>query len=405
MTQIVNTFSGTDFSSLTPVILTDVSGNYVAYSGSGGGTGDIVGPATATDNAIVRFDTTTGKLVQNSTWILDDSGNATANPLSISTGGAFTSTKLNMINDQTSLAGQSLLSLGTASGTNISLKDDSTITMAGDLTATGLNGSALTLIGANANLSTPNGAASVHASGQASLISDFSSISVTGKTNVSINAGYAGGSGNIYLNSNSTGLIIPDVSMIPVASGNISLGSPSLPFSGVYANNLNAPTISGNVVIATDYWATAPTYAFMQSSGNMTSKQTPGTATTYAVVSGLSYVNCLSGSNFTMNLSDSNHRITYVGSRPIVAHALGTVGLFWNVNNTFRLAICKNGDLTIGNAVADIYSNGAVGDMNWSVQAILPMVSGDYLQLGTRNNSGAAAQGGYGWQFSVAKIL
>lgn len=39
------------------------------------GTGDVVGPAGATDNALVRFDTTTGKLIQDSAAILDDSGN------------------------------------------------------------------------------------------------------------------------------------------------------------------------------------------------------------------------------------------------------------------------------------------------------------------------------------------
>jgi len=33
----------------------------------GGGTGDVVGPASSTDNAIARFDSTTGKLIQNST--------------------------------------------------------------------------------------------------------------------------------------------------------------------------------------------------------------------------------------------------------------------------------------------------------------------------------------------------
>jgi hypothetical protein len=37
--------------------------------------GDVVGPASATDNAIARFDTTTGKLLQNSNITLDDSGN------------------------------------------------------------------------------------------------------------------------------------------------------------------------------------------------------------------------------------------------------------------------------------------------------------------------------------------
>ena len=37
--------------------------------------GDVVGPASSTDNALVRFDSTTGKLVQNSGVILDDVGN------------------------------------------------------------------------------------------------------------------------------------------------------------------------------------------------------------------------------------------------------------------------------------------------------------------------------------------
>lgn len=41
------------------------------------GTGDVVGPASATDHAVARFDTTTGKLIQNSGAILDDSNNLT----------------------------------------------------------------------------------------------------------------------------------------------------------------------------------------------------------------------------------------------------------------------------------------------------------------------------------------
>lgn len=38
------------------------------------GTGDVIGPASATDNAISRFDSTTGKLIQNSAATVDDSG-------------------------------------------------------------------------------------------------------------------------------------------------------------------------------------------------------------------------------------------------------------------------------------------------------------------------------------------
>lgn len=41
----------------------------------GGGTGDVVGPASATDNAIVRYDGTTGKLVQDGVgWLITDAG-------------------------------------------------------------------------------------------------------------------------------------------------------------------------------------------------------------------------------------------------------------------------------------------------------------------------------------------
>ncbi len=39
--------------------------------------GDVVGPASATDNAIARYDLTTGKLIQNSLVIVDDTGSVT----------------------------------------------------------------------------------------------------------------------------------------------------------------------------------------------------------------------------------------------------------------------------------------------------------------------------------------
>jgi hypothetical protein len=38
--------------------------------------GNVVGPASATDNAVARYDLTTGKLIQNSVTLIDDTGNA-----------------------------------------------------------------------------------------------------------------------------------------------------------------------------------------------------------------------------------------------------------------------------------------------------------------------------------------
>lgn len=56
------------------------------------GTGDFVGPGSATDNAVVRFDGTTGKLGQNSVFIIDDSGNTSG--VGTFSSGAITSSSL-----------------------------------------------------------------------------------------------------------------------------------------------------------------------------------------------------------------------------------------------------------------------------------------------------------------------
>lgn len=99
------TTAGTgDVEDLTATQATALLNNFVGDSGSGGtkglvpapasgdaaaakflkadgtwtapaSSGDVVGPGSATDNALVRFDSTTGKLIQNNTqWALDDNG-------------------------------------------------------------------------------------------------------------------------------------------------------------------------------------------------------------------------------------------------------------------------------------------------------------------------------------------
>lgn len=64
------------------VITTPVNGQVLVYqngiwiNSASGGT-EVVGPASSTDNAIARFNGTTGKIIQNSTVIIDDNGYAT----------------------------------------------------------------------------------------------------------------------------------------------------------------------------------------------------------------------------------------------------------------------------------------------------------------------------------------
>lgn len=56
--------------------LTDDGGGQATLSTSGGA-GDVVGPASSTDNAVARFDSTTGKLLQNGVLLVGDTGNIT----------------------------------------------------------------------------------------------------------------------------------------------------------------------------------------------------------------------------------------------------------------------------------------------------------------------------------------
>ena len=44
--------------------------------------GDVAGPASSTDNALARYDSTTGKIIQNSTATLSDAGTLTATAFS-----------------------------------------------------------------------------------------------------------------------------------------------------------------------------------------------------------------------------------------------------------------------------------------------------------------------------------
>jgi hypothetical protein len=65
------------------------SGTVTLLASTAGASGDVVGPSSATDNALARFDLTTGKLIQNSVGILSDAG-ALSGITDISASGSIT---------------------------------------------------------------------------------------------------------------------------------------------------------------------------------------------------------------------------------------------------------------------------------------------------------------------------
>jgi hypothetical protein len=116
-----------------------MTGSTLSASGGGGGSGDVVGPASATDNAIARFDTTTGKLIQNSAaTVADTTGDITAgkyNGVTIS----GSSTPSIAVTGTTTISGTHS---GTSSGSNTG---DQTITLTSDVTGSGTGSFATTI--------------------------------------------------------------------------------------------------------------------------------------------------------------------------------------------------------------------------------------------------------------------
>ena len=72
-----NTLTKATLTQGSGITITNSAGGITIAASGGGGVGDVVGPASSTDNAFARFDSTTGKLLQNSTGAtLSDTGAA-----------------------------------------------------------------------------------------------------------------------------------------------------------------------------------------------------------------------------------------------------------------------------------------------------------------------------------------
>ena len=86
------------------------------------GTGDVVGPASATDNAIARFDTTTGKLIQNSAVTVADTTGVIAGTQGVTLSGS-TSGTIALV--PTAIAGTNTITFPASTGT-VALTSDIT---------------------------------------------------------------------------------------------------------------------------------------------------------------------------------------------------------------------------------------------------------------------------------------
>jgi len=98
----------------------DSSGVVQTIASKAGALGDVVGPASATDNAISRFDATTGKLIQNSLVTVSDTGAISA-PVDASISGLTVGKGGGAIANNTAVGSGALAGANTGAGRNTAI--------------------------------------------------------------------------------------------------------------------------------------------------------------------------------------------------------------------------------------------------------------------------------------------
>jgi hypothetical protein len=161
------------------VLVTDGSGN---TSWSGAGTGDVVGPASATNNAIVRFDTTTGKLVQDSAVTIADTTGDISTPGTLVMGSSFKRNRL--INGNMYIAQRATSATVTAGTAVPTASTGYPCVDRWFVYSTGANVTAAQVAGSGSNRSVLRitGAASVTAVGIGQRIEQLNSFDMAGQT-------------------------------------------------------------------------------------------------------------------------------------------------------------------------------------------------------------------------------
>ncbi len=202
-----------------------------------GGTGDVVGPASSTDNALARFDSTTGKLLQDGTVTASD---VAAGAVTVATIGN---------NDL-------ILKTGNATSGSITIFD-----------------------GANANIVIdPDGTGNVQINGDLEVAADLLAGSLNSLDGNNFITVANGTGGNITFSpGTATGLVLTEKTMTPSSSDGAALGTTSSMWSDLFLasgavinfNNGNISlTHSAGVLTLSDQnpGATGPTFEIYQDS-------------------------------------------------------------------------------------------------------------------------------------------
>ena len=340
--------------------------------------GDVVGPTSATDNAIVRFDTTTGKLIQNSVVTIGDTGAATGfTTLTASTSvttpivQASNSGGLSLKNS----AGTTQISMGAGGGDNASIN-----------VSTNING-----VNAQIDIS-PTGTGHVH-------------INPTGVNSIQINPTYVGTMDNMTIGATTpkaiTGTTITATTFSGSGASLTSIPNSALVNSAITINGTST-SLGGSISVGTVTSVTG-TSPVVSSGGNTPAISMP--AATSSVNGYLTSTDWTTfnnkGSGTVTSVSGTTGRITSTGgTTPVLdlTSGIATAGTTGSSSLIPVITIDTYGRVTTittaSNPQGTVTSVGGTGTVNGLTLTGTVTSSGNLTLGGTLDLSSPPAIGG-----------
>jgi len=369
-------------------VLTAGSGISITDGGAGStvtisstAAGDVVGPASSTDNAVARFDLTTGKLIQNSGVLIDDSNNVTTPGDLAVNGGDITTTSstFNLLNAASTLnigttAIARSVNLGTAAATQTVTVGGTTATSSETNIRAGSNSINLDS-GLNVNVSVDNAFVVNGYSGNdylsaGDLLFFGPYVSLTGPDNISTitTVGNSAGFSPTYVYGGSLGILLSSSAGYTTITGSTASNAEAIigtaeigefPYTrtsfpnyfAMFGHKTLDHSINGNYAVLQSYngdsFLNSPTTIYLQNAGNLigyldnnnislTGQASTPVTTEIGSVYGVSSTTIKgglfgliltgSGTTITITGSTTTQSDVYIGSSEVGTHP------FWGVN-------------------------------------------------------------------------